>query len=549
MDTDACWFLCYCSMSRGCDGCIGKTVTAQEVLGILTSVEDRVQICTIPLQLLLSLDLDYSWHILSLSLWDWWWQASFYQLWTSLHTEGSSLGHPSRMGWMRKDWCITCRQSVSFTLLCQTTGSLNQDATLISSSGTPQLFHIQTLRVPQLQFWLQNIFPAPNSAAVNSLMVMWSMVSGATSSLRWEGPPWGKANKKVSQAWKCFCGSWDRNFSRTHPLPAIPPHCLVKLKHSSSNSRQVSSLHHPGIDTPADGNWVIKTKMLALLEDSPWLPVWVLCQSPPCSISASHLFPWQSGICLLWQRHFTSHVFSLHGRQRNSRAAFLSNPTPLTARTGRKQQLLCVWIKPSCYLLLPADISLDSKRIFKFQWQGGLSSTKDSALQIAHGIQQGTNWVAACLQRLLSWEGKPPQISCDWVPLHSLSFSRHFGSDTVHTQWPMLVSSISCCWDRLSCQPAQRVGQPAVAFVWVLGRIGFWQRERLGIPVSNAFTYPAPLKGDSRDSSKSPLRDGDAHQLPKTLQLPFFIAVSALLSLCLPQCSQHRAAQGHDASD
>lgn len=67
----------------------------------------------------------------------------------------------------------------------------------------------------------------------------------------------------------------------------------------------------------------------------------------------------------------------------------------------------------------------------------------------------------------------------------------------------MVVSSISCCWDRLSCQPAQRVGQPAVAFLWVLGRIGFWQRERLGIPVFNAFTYPAPLKGDSRDSNKA----------------------------------------------
>lgn len=45
--------------------------------------------------------------------------------------------------------------------------------------------------------------------------------------------------------------------------------------------------------------------------------------------------------------------------------AALSNSTPLTARTGRKQQLLCVWVKPSHYLFLPADISLDGKRTFQ----------------------------------------------------------------------------------------------------------------------------------------------------------------------------------------
>lgn len=44
-----------------------------------------------------------------------------------------------------------------------------------------------------------------------------------------------------------------------------------------------------------------------------------------------------------------------------------SNLTPLTARTGKKQKLLCVRVKPSHYLFLPADISLDGKRIFKLQ--------------------------------------------------------------------------------------------------------------------------------------------------------------------------------------
>lgn len=64
--------------------------------------------------------------------------------------------------------------------------------------------------------------------------------------------------------------------------------------------------------------------------------------------------------------------------------------------------------------------------------------------------------------------------------------------------------------------------------VWVLGGIGFQQRERMGIHVSNAPTYPAPPQENSRDSSKTPLRDGDAGQLPKTLQLPF--------SLLFPPC-------------
>lgn len=59
----------------------------------------------------------------------------------------------------------------------------------------------------------------------------------------------------------------------------------------------------------------------------------------------------------------------------------------------------------------------------------------------------------------------------------------------------------------------------------------FPAKREAGIHVPNTATYLAPPEGDSRDNNKIPLRDEDAHQLPKTLQLPFVIAVSILLSL------------------
>lgn len=65
-----------------------------------------------------------------------------------------------------------------------------------------------------------------------------------------------------------------------------------------------------------------------------------------------------------------------------------------------------------------------------------------------HGAQQATGWATACLQRLLSSEEKPPQIS-DSEPLSLATLSKHFGRDTGHTQWSTLASSISCCWHRV----------------------------------------------------------------------------------------------------
>lgn len=284
------------------------------------------------------------------------------------------LGHPSRMGWMRKQIGVPCVGTAHLSLSSAKLPALWARM----SPWYPLLVHsssstCRSSEFPSCNSDLQNIPPAANFAVANSLMVMWLMVSGATPSLRWEGPSWGKANKKVSQAWKCFCGSWDRNFSHTHPLPSIPPHYSVKLKHSSSNSRQVSSLHHPGID------YTCRWKLSDQNQDVSFAGGFSQCEScaSPHLVAFQHPMSSQEGMCLLRQRHFTSYVFSLHGRHRNSRAAFLSNPTPLTARTGRKQQLLCVWIKPSCYLLLPTYISLDSKRIFKLQWQAGPSCTKD----------------------------------------------------------------------------------------------------------------------------------------------------------------------------
>lgn len=57
-----------------------------------------------------------------------------------------------------------------------------------------------------------------------------------------------------------------------------------------------------------------------------------------CYISASQLFLWQCVECLLRQRHFASHVSSLHGRQRNSRAAFLGSTEQLNTTDSQDRQ-------------------------------------------------------------------------------------------------------------------------------------------------------------------------------------------------------------------
>lgn len=207
-------------------------------------------------------------------------------------------------------------------------------------------------------------------------MIMWTMVSGATLSPRWEGPPRGKANRKVSQAWKCFCGSWDRNFSHTHPLPSIPPHCSVQLKPSSSNSGQVQSFHHLGIDYTC--RWEPRKQnqdasFARGFSSTPSLGLVPVLTLLHFSIPALPMTAWQVFI-QAEAFHFTCLQPSWKGREIPELFSWvaLSNPTPLTIRRGRKQQLLCVWVKPSHYFFLPADISLDGKRIFKSQRQAAL---------------------------------------------------------------------------------------------------------------------------------------------------------------------------------
>ncbi|OPJ69027.1 hypothetical protein AV530_013063 [Patagioenas fasciata monilis] len=61
--------------------------------------------------------------------------------------------------------------------------------TLISSSETPQLLHIHPSDCPSWDSDLQNVSSAPEFAAVNNLMVMRPMVSGATLSPRYRHQP------------------------------------------------------------------------------------------------------------------------------------------------------------------------------------------------------------------------------------------------------------------------------------------------------------------------------------------------------------------------
>lgn len=110
----------------------------------------------------------------------------------------------------------------------------------------------------------------------------------------------------------------------SHPSPpSIPPHCLVQLL----NQRQQQQA---SLVTPAPGyrlhlkveNKHSKTRCQLcqrILLDSQFGPD---ANSHPAALqhpSSSH------DRCLFRQRHFTSRVFSLHGRQRISRAAFLSS--------------------------------------------------------------------------------------------------------------------------------------------------------------------------------------------------------------------------------
>lgn len=64
---------------------------------------------------------------------------------------GTLLSHPARPGCIRKQISVPSR-GTTHPPLCQTTGSLSQDITLISFSDTPQFLHIQPLRLPQLGF-------------------------------------------------------------------------------------------------------------------------------------------------------------------------------------------------------------------------------------------------------------------------------------------------------------------------------------------------------------------------------------------------------------
>lgn len=72
-------------------------------------------------------------------------------------------------------------------------------------------------------------------------------------------------------------------------------------------------------------------------------------------------------------------------------------------------------------------------------------------------------------------------------------------------------------------------GEPSVATCMTAGQDCFPAKSKAGIHVSNAATYPAPPKGDSRDNNKTPLRDGDAH-------ISYQRLCSFHLSLLFPSC-------------
>lgn len=89
----------------------------------------------------------------------------------------------------------------------------------------------------------------------------------------------------------------------SHPSPpSIPPHCLVQLLNQWQQQQASLVTSAPGYRLH-----------LKVQQGENWQQA--VLQHP----SSPH------DRCLFRQRHFTSHVFSLHGRQRISRAAFLSS--------------------------------------------------------------------------------------------------------------------------------------------------------------------------------------------------------------------------------
>lgn len=148
-------------------------------------------------------------------------------------------------------------------------------------------------------------------------------------------------------------------------------------------------------------------------------------------MSASQLFTQQSGKRLFWQRHCTSHVFSFHGRQKNSKTVLLSSTEqPNTTDSQDKQKTtasLCLC--QTFPLLVTACWHFPApQKDFKLPWQPGLSCAKGSDLQIPHGTQQGMAWSVAF--RLLSCQESTPGVSCDSVIASLTTLSRHFGRDT-----------------------------------------------------------------------------------------------------------------------
>lgn len=180
-------------------------------------------------------------------------------------------------------------------------------------------------------------------------MVTRPMVSGATLSPGWEGPPWGKNARHENASVVLESGM----LLKPLPSPLFP--LLLPAAETQQQQRPASWVTAPPgyrlhlqVETKlSKRRHQLRQRILPGSLSGPSAnPHPVACQHPSSSHSSLASVYFDRDIALRMSSAFKE------GRRIPKLLywATLSNPTPLTARTSRKQQLLCVYVRPSRYL-------------------------------------------------------------------------------------------------------------------------------------------------------------------------------------------------------
>lgn len=255
----------------------------------------------------------------------------------------------------------------------------------------------------------------------------------------------------------------------SHPSPpSIPPHCSVQLLNQRQQQRASLVTAAPGYRLHLKvENKQSKTRCQLCQR------ILLSSQSGPAASSHPAVLQHPSSShdrCLFRQRHLTSQACSLHVRQRISRAAFLSSieqPNTTDSQDRQKTEASLCLGQALPLLVSAADISLDGKRIFKLQWQAGLSYIKNSACMVPCKSQAEQQAFKDCSLGKENFHRSLTQSLSAWQ--FSLAFWKG------HSAYPVIHTGE---------QHQLLLGQRAVEnhqwpLVWLLSGISFQQKERL----------------------------------------------------------------------